>query len=385
MSQRVPISLYIHIPWCIKKCPYCDFNSHVSRQEIPEKSYLQAIITDFCDQLSYLEMRQINTIFIGGGTPSLMSHEFYQALLEKISPYLVKNAEITLEANPGSIDFTEAFTQSSKFHAYRQLGINRLSLGIQSLQNDKLQALGRVHLQDEALQAITLAKHAGFTNFNCDLMFGLPNQTIADALADLSGIIEHNPTHISWYQLTIEPNTHFYRKPPKLPEDDYILDMQQQGQALLAKHGYHQYEVSAYAKEKYQCQHNRNYWLFGDYLGIGAGAHGKITNTHTGKIIRTENHKHPKMYLETERKQAQLIHVLKEQVIFEFLLNTLRLQEPITFDLFEQRCNLPKTLLQQQLTKGVADGLIEVFDDAFRVTDKGRWFVDEVLVNCLTS
>lgn len=382
MSKRIPISLYIHIPWCIKKCPYCDFNSHVARQEIPEKSYLHAVIVDFYEQVSYLEMRQINTIFIGGGTPSLMSSEFYRLLLAEINPYLAKNAEITLEANPGTIDFTEC-SNNSKFHQYRELGINRLSLGIQSLQNDKLTALGRVHSQNEAIQAIRLAKKAGFDNFNCDLMFGLPNQTIDDALADLQEIIEHDPTHISWYQLTIEPNTHFSRKPPKLPDSDYLMEMQQLGQKLLTKHGYHQYEVSAYAKKNYQCQHNRNYWLFGDYLGIGAGAHGKITNPVTHDIIRTENHKHPKIYLDALKKQSQLISVLKEQVIFEFLLNTLRLQESISFQLFEERCQLPEALLRKKLKKDVQNGFIDFTNEAFNVTEKGKWFIDEILINGL--
>lgn len=384
MSQCVPISLYIHIPWCIKKCPYCDFNSHVARQEIPEKSYLHAIITDFFEQVSYLETRRINTIFIGGGTPSLMSPEFYALLLETIRPYLVDNAEITLEANPGTIDFKNSSAGNSKFHQYRHLGINRLSLGIQSLQNSKLQALGRAHHKEEALQAISLAKQAGFNNFNCDLMFGLPDQSIAEGLSDLQEIINLSPTHMSWYQLTIEPNTHFYRKPPKLPESDYIIDMQLQGQQLLAQHGYQQYEVSAYGKPNYQCQHNRNYWLFGDYIGIGAGAHGKITDYQTGQIIRTENHKHPNIYSASTKKRAQTITVLKEQVIFEFLLNTLRLHEIIPFELFEDRCRLPKTVLQEQLKKSTEQGLIELLSDSFRITEKGRWFVDGILLDCLS-
>ena len=322
-------------------------------------------------------------IFIGGGTPSLMSPDFYHELLDTIKPYLTTDAEITLEANPGSIDTATQSAHHSKFHAYRQLGINRLSLGIQSLQDAQLKRLGRIHLQQEARDAIYLAQEAGFENMNCDLMFGLPEQTEVDALSDLQGIINHNPQHISWYQLTIEPQTHFYRKPPSLPKADDIADMYQQGQQLLENHGYHQYEVSAYAKPNHQCQHNRNYWLFGDYLGIGAGAHGKITHTKTGLITRTENHKHPHIYLTSPKKQAQTIQILKEQLIFEFLMNTLRLREPISFQLFEMRCQLPRALLQQQLEKSTHEGLITQSAESFAVTTKGALFVDEILLSCL--
>ena len=372
--MSIPISLYIHTPWCLKKCPYCDFNSHVARQKIPENAYLNALISDFHQQLFYLQNRQIETIFIGGGTPSLLSPEFYQALLTEISPYLKPDAEITLEANPGTIDFN-----SDKFARYRELGINRLSLGVQSLQSQKLKYLGRMHSSEDAIQAIAYAKAAGFDNFNCDLMFGLPDQSIDDALEDLQGIIDHAPTHLSWYQLTIEPNTHFYRRPPTLPESDYIFDMQEQGQALLAQQGYQQYEVSAYAKENKRCQHNLNYWLFGDYIGIGAGAHGKITNLNNGIITRTEHHKNPTLYQTAKHKQITTREIPTAEVPFEFMLNALRLYQPIDFELFEKRTQIPKNEIIPILQSANEHQLLNLTEKQFALTQKGKRFVDDIV------
>lgn len=378
MCHNIPISLYIHIPWCLKKCPYCDFNSHVVHQDIPEKNYLEALLTDFENQVVYLETRKINTVFIGGGTPSLMGPEFYYLLFEKIMPYLNPHAEITLEANPGTENMTKE--NGHKLREYRHLGINRLSLGIQSLQHEKLKQLGRVHSKEEAIHAILLAQEAGFDQLNCDLMFGLPNQTIEEALQDLMGVIEHHPTHISWYQLTLEPNTYFYRNPPCLPTQDYIVDMQCEGQALLSQYHYQPYEVSAYATaEHHQCQHNLNYWLFGDYLGIGAGAHGKITDLETKRIFRTENHKHPKLYMSAHKKQLQTHTVTASELPFEFLLNTLRLYQSIPFQLFEERCQLPSNILRQHLASSMHQGLVECFQHHFHLTDKGRWFIDSIM------
>ena len=372
--MSIPISLYIHTPWCLKKCPYCDFNSHVARQKIPENAYLNALISDFHQQLFYLQNRQIETIFIGGGTPSLLSPEFYQALLTEISPYLKPDAEITLEANPGTIDFN-----SDKFARYRELGINRLSLGVQSLQSQKLKYLGRMHSSEDAIQAIAYAKAAGFDNFNCDLMFGLPDQSIDDALEDLQGIIDHAPTHLSWYQLTIEPNTHFYRRPPTLPESDYIFDMQEQGQALLAQQGYQQYEVSAYAKEKKRCQHNLNYWLFGDYIGIGAGAHGKITDLNNGIITRTEHHKNPTLYQTAKHKQITTREISTAELPFEFMLNALRLYQPIDFELFEKRTQIPKNEIIPILQSANEHQLLNLTEKQFALTQKGKRFVDDIV------
>lgn len=369
--NSIPLSLYIHIPWCIKKCPYCDFNSHVARQELPEAQYLNALVTDFKQQLSYLQHRLIKTIFIGGGTPSLMPAHFYQQLLAEIHPYLVKNAEITLEANPGVID-------SKHFSGYKKAGINRLSLGIQSLQTQKLKYLGRMHSNTDALRAIQLITDCGFTNFNCDLMFGLPQQSITEALTDLQQVLKQKPTHLSWYQLTIEPNTHFYRRPPILPASDYIFEMQQQGQRVLADHGFQQYEISAYAHAQKQCQHNLNYWQFGDYIGIGAGAHGKIT-LGDGKIIRTEHVKSPKLYMHTAACVKQ--HTVNpDHYLFEFMLNALRLYQPITFTHITERCGLSRTDVLNALQKPIADQLMNYDKEALHLTSRGQWFIDDILV-----
>ncbi len=374
----IPLSLYIHIPWCVKKCPYCDFNSHVTRQEIPEKLYLNALIDDFRTQTSYRQNREIKTVFIGGGTPSLLSPAFYHELMSVIQPYLAVDAEITMEANPGTID-----TSDNKLMAYRALGINRISFGIQSLQNDKLSYLGRIHCKDDALQAIQLAKLAGFTRINADLMFGLPQQSIEDALKDLHAIIEQDLPHISWYQLTIEPNTHFYRRPPSLPDDDYIFEMQEQGQALLAKHGYEHYEVSAYAKPGYPCQHNLNYWLFGDYIGIGAGAHGKITDPITHAILRTENLKNPTLYMEKKEEYRLTKIVPKEDNLLEFMLNALRLHQAIPFTLVEERCALTREYTWAKLKKSQEEGLLHIDKKSFQLSEKGRLFVNELLLHLL--
>lgn len=379
--NQIPLSLYIHIPWCIKKCPYCDFNSHVTRQEIPEKDYLNALISDFNQQLSYRQEREIQTVFIGGGTPSLMSPAFYQKLLKKIMPYLAQDAEITLEANPGTLDFGSTTTERSKFHEYRDLGINRLSLGIQSLQDQKLQYIGRMHSAENALRAIELARISGFEQFNCDLMFGLPEQTMEEALGDLKHIIAECPAHISWYQLTIEPNTHFYRRPPQLPADDALFDMQQQGQALLAQYGYEHYEVSAYAQAQQKCQHNLNYWLFGDYIGIGAGAHGKIT-LENQSIIRSVHAKNPGIYMKTAT-DVQIKHILKEQHLFEFMLNTLRLKQPIPYHLVETRSFIPQNTLLKALAPAVAQQLIRCHADYFELTERGSHFINEILLDFL--
>ncbi len=380
MHSSIPISLYIHVPWCIKKCPYCDFNSHVARTEIPEHAYLQALITDFEQQLSYLEKRKIETIFIGGGTPSLMSADFYAALFKAISPYLNPNPEITLEANPGTIDVYSDSKQTNKLAQYREIGINRLSFGIQSLQNDKLKYLGRMHGKDEALMAIDLACEAGFDNFNCDLMFGLPKQTQADALSDLQQIINKNPTHISWYQLTIEPDTHFYRRPPILPDSDLIFEMQQAGIKLLSKHGYQQYEISAYTRNKHYCQHNLNYWQFGDYLGIGAGAHGKFTRNNI--VTRTTTAKHPRLYLEANFKhQSNTIEI--KDLIFDFMLNALRLNKPVTYQLVEQRTGMNRNQIIPILNTLAEKDLVEINAKQFSLTVHGRLFTNDVLESFL--
>ena len=262
----IPLSLYIHVPWCVRKCPYCDFNSHERSTEIPEQAYLQALIEDFQAETQQAGDRTISTIFIGGGTPSLMSGSFYRQLLDTIRQHsnLASDAEITLEANPGTVE-------QGRFEAYREAGINRLSIGVQSFNSQHLQALGRIHGANEAIHAATSARQAGFDNFNLDLMHGLPQQSEAQALEDLAQAIELKPSHLSWYELTIEPNTAFYSKPPQQPDLDMMADTEEAGFALLAKHNYQRYEVSAFAQPGRRCRHNLNYWQFGDYLGIEIG------------------------------------------------------------------------------------------------------------------
>ena len=272
-ATAIPLSLYIHFPWCVRKCPYCDFNSHEAMAKIPEREYINALLGDLDHSLADIWGRSIQTIFMGGGTPSLFSPESMDRLLSQLRARLnfSPNIEISMEANPGT-------AEQGKFSEFFAVGINRLSIGIQSFDNVQLQRLGRIHNRREAFRAVEIAHAAGFDNLNLDLMFGLPRQTNEQALADLQNAIDLEATHLSHYQLTIEPNTFFYHQPPQTPDDDQLFEMQQQCQTLLADRGYTQYEVSAYAKDNHRCQHNLNYWQFGDYLGIGAGAHSKLSH-----------------------------------------------------------------------------------------------------------
>ena len=283
MLKNPPLSLYIHIPWCVEKCPYCDFNSHALKEAIPEQDYVTALIEDLDADIEQFDLssRQLHSIFIGGGTPSLFSAQAIESLLKQVlSRFSHKpDIEITLEANPGTVE-------AEKFIGFFNAGVSRLSIGVQSFASDKLIKLGRIHDSNQAKEAAMLATQCGVGSFNLDLMHGLPNQSIDNALDDLKTAISLNPTHISWYQLTIEPNTAFHSKPPKLPQDDVLWEIQDQGVKLLTEAGYIQYEISAYAKPGYQSQHNLNYWQFGDYLGIGCGAHGKITDSKQQKIVR---------------------------------------------------------------------------------------------------
>ncbi len=374
MTTVPPLSLYIHFPWCVRKCPYCDFNSHTLKQDLPEAAYIEALLADLQQDLSLVQNREIVSIFMGGGTPSLFSPEAMAYLLNQIKQMLScsKELEITLEANPGTVE-------QERFKGFYQAGINRLSLGIQSFQDDKLKTLGRIHDANAAIQAVVAAKQAGFTNFNLDLMFGLPEQEIAEALYDLNTAIALEPTHLSWYQLTLEPNTLFYHQRPTLPEDDKLWEMQQQGQALLAKHHYNPYEISAYSRDGFQCLHNRNYWEFGDYLGIGAGAHGKITDSNKRQVIRTHKVKHPKDYLNPSRSfiAGQTV-VPPSELSFEFMLNHLRLKQPILFDLFEQRTFLPKTVLEIQLQRASEHLFIEQSQQGFVTTQLGWQFLNNL-------
>jgi oxygen-independent coproporphyrinogen-3 oxidase len=378
MTLNIPLSLYIHIPWCVRKCPYCDFNSHALRKPIPEKEYIDALLTDLANDYPLVKNRQLHSIFIGGGTPSLFKPASFATLLAGIKNYfeLTPNLEITLEANPGTVE-------QDSFSGFREAGINRLSLGIQSLQDEKLKALGRIHSAEEAIRAVEIAKQAGFDNFNLDLMHGLPKQTLSDALYDLETALSLNPTHLSWYQLTLEPNTLFYKQPPVLPNDDLRWEIQEQGQKILANCGYAQYEVSAYAQPEKQCQHNLNYWLFGDYLGIGAGAHGKITDLSSGEIRRISKHKQPRDYLQAAEKNTSFIAdtqiVEPKEISFEFMLNTLRLNQSIPLSLFTERTGMKVSLLKDSLQQAQDQGLIRIENEHIIKTELGSRFLNNLI------
>lgn len=374
-----PLSLYIHIPWCVRKCPYCDFNSHESHQEIPEQAYLDVLKQDLALDIAFIQGRKIQSIFFGGGTPSLMSGAFYRELIEHLSINLdfVHDIEITMEANPGT-------TEAGRFAVYREAGINRLSLGVQSFRDEQLKALGRIHSAKQASAAIVQAKQAGFDNFNIDLMHGLPGQGAEQAMEDLQAAFDLSPTHISWYQLTIEANTEFYSKPPILPDEDVMWEIQEAGERLLAANGYRQYEVSAYAQAQWQSRHNLNYWRFGDYIGLGAGAHSKVSVADSGHILRYRKSRLPKDYM-----KARITHrvaeeaVLVEDLPFEFLMNALRLTEGVEERLYSQRTGLPLASLEPKLSYLRKQGLL--LQNRLQLTVKGRRFLNSVLEHFVES
>ncbi|QTR50039.1 radical SAM family heme chaperone HemW [Candidatus Thiothrix anitrata] len=374
---HIPLALYIHIPWCIRKCPYCDFNSHAAASGLPESAYVQALLANLASELPHVWGRKLESIFIGGGTPSLFSAESIDELLcgiRALMPFR-PNLEVTLEANPGTFE-------QDKFRGFREAGINRLSVGIQSFNPTHLQALGRVHNREEALRAADIARTAGFDNFNLDLMFGLPQQTLAEAMQDLQQAMDLQPTHLSWYQLTLEPNTLFYKQPPPLPDDDLVADMQFAGQTLLNAANYQQYEVSAYAQPQQQCRHNRNYWEFGDYLAIGAGAHGKITHPADGSVTRYHNYRQPSEYLQhapqgNARSGTQTLTTV--DLSFEFMLNALRLRDGFALPLFSERTGLSVEHLQTGLDKAVQRGLLSLTGEQVQPTEHGWQFLNEVM------
>lgn len=353
--EPLPLSLYIHIPWCIRKCSYCDFNSHQASHDLPEELYVENLLQELDSYIDLVDGREIISIFFGGGTPSLFSGEAIERILNGIYKKLkISSAiEITLEANPGTVD-------QKRFYAFRRAGINRLSLGIQSLNNEKLIALTRIHDSENAINAIKQAQDAGFDNLNLDLMYGLPNQTIEEALLDIEKALSFHPSHFSWYQLTLEPNTYFYHHPPLLPADDSIWEMQQAGQAVIKKLGYSQYEISAYAKPQRECIHNRNYWEFGDYLGMGAGAHSKMTDNQSGTVLRFSQVKHPRDFLNPQKRIFPIKKCVSEHdLIFEFMLNALRLTEGVSIDLFTKRTGLSISQIKPILDQAKKRGLLE--------------------------
>ncbi|MCK5720304.1 MAG: radical SAM family heme chaperone HemW [Thiomargarita sp.] len=374
------ISLYIHIPWCIHKCAYCDFNSHSIEPPIPAQEYIKALLLDLEQDIPSIQGRTIQNIFIGGGTPSLLSPIAIEQLLLGIYKRIPirENAEITLEANPGTVD-------NEYLSGFYQVGINRLSLGIQSFNDLCLQHLDRIHNQIEAIKAIEAAKQAGFNNINLDLMFGLPMQTMDLALNDLKTAINFEPSHLSWYQLTIEPNTLFYHQlPANLPNEDLLYEMQQKGQNFLASSGYKQYEISAYALENNQCQHNLNYWKFGDYLGIGAGAHSKITQTNV--IQRFSKPRQPDKYMKYAANHQRLTtksQLNTKDVILEFMINNLRLAKGFTSQEFKRNTNLDLSIIEKTLQYGYEQGWLEKnvenSMEYIRATKFGMRFLNEVL------
>ncbi len=372
-TELPPLSLYIHLPWCVRKCPYCDFNSHEAKTDLPEELYVAALLQNLDHYLALIADRPLISIFFGGGTPSLFSGKSIGQILNGIAERLdlAPQIEITLEANPGTID-------QKGFHAFREAGVNRLSLGIQSLQNDKLQALGRIHDADNAMRAITLAREAGFDNFNLDLMYGLPNQSLADALDDLNKALSFSPAHLSWYQLTIEPNTFFYRHTPSLPPDDDLWEMQLAGQEILARAGLQQYEVSAYARQDRQCRHNYNYWSFGDYLGIGAGAHSKLTLA-SGEVTRFAQVKHPNDYLNPIKRQVEIKILSDRDLMFEFMLNALRLTDGVPLSLFQARTGLSVSQIESVMRTARERGLLLDDDERICASVLGQKFLNDLV------
>lgn len=374
LTNLPPLSLYIHIPWCVKKCPYCDFNSHESRIEMPEKRYVTALIRDLELSVPRVYGRKIKSVFFGGGTPSLFSAESIDEILSAVHMLtpLEYGAEITLEANPGTVEIT-------RFAGYKQAGINRISLGIQSFNADYLKVLGRIHDDKQAIAAVELALNT-FERVNLDLMYALPNQSLENALLDAHQALAHNPDHLSFYHLTLEPNTPFHRTPPCLPDDDVSADMQEQIEALLAEHGYEHYETSAFCKPKSQARHNLNYWQFGDYLGIGAGAHSKLS--YHDKITRETRHKHPKAFMENAENGNAVDtswQILQADLGFEFMMNALRLSDGVEVSLFQQRTGLSLQAINKGLTAACQKGLIIQDLKRIKPTSLGQRYLNDLL------
>lgn len=375
MLKLPPLSLYVHIPWCVRKCPYCDFNSHQSDGDFPEEQYIDALLQDMHNCEPFAQGRTLQSIFFGGGTPSLFSAPGYVRLLAGLKQVLpfAEDIEITLEANPGT-------AERVKFADYRRAGINRLSIGVQSFDDLQLHSLGRIHGSDDAKAAIEFARSAGFDNINIDIMYGLRGQSTSDALRDLNTAIAFEPEHMSWYQLTIEPNTEFYKRPPILPEDDALIDIQDSGLALLANNGFARYEVSAFARNSRKARHNLNYWRFGDYIGIGAGAHGKVTQIGHNQIVRTRNKKQPEHYLNgSGRFIAELTPIPTDELAIEYLLNVLRMPEGFSTAAFEAATGLGFEHIEKQVSSLQAQGLLAFENDHIRPTEKGQQFLNSIL------
>lgn len=370
-----PLSLYVHIPWCVQKCPYCDFNSHGQKAPIDYDAYIDALLDDLKQDIDryQLSARELSSIFIGGGTPSLFPAEYIASLIQGINQHLnfTHNIEISMEANPGTFE-------TERFIAYKQAGITRLSIGVQSFDDEKLKILGRIHSAQEAKIAIQTATKI-FDQVNIDLMHGLPGQSTEQALSDLKQAIELAPNHLSWYQLTIEPNTLFGSKPPTLPNEDILWDIYQQGHKVLSTAGFEQYEISGYSKSGFQCQHNLNYWRFADYLGIGCGAHGKISSL-SAEIVRTVKVQHPQGYLDPEKEYLSSSQTIaRNEIAFEFFINRFRLIEACPKQDFIDYTGLSLDSIKTPIDEALQRGLIEDLTKAWRVTQKGKLFLNDLL------
>jgi putative oxygen-independent coproporphyrinogen III oxidase len=370
-----PLSLYVHVPWCVSKCPYCDFNSHALRGSLPGERYARALISDLEQSLPLISGRTVDTVFLGGGTPSLLPPEAVETIFTGLRTRvaLAVNAEITLEANPGS-------SEAARFAAYAQLGVNRLSIGIQSFNPAHLRALGRVHDDGQARHALELAR-ACFDNFNLDLMYGLPGQTPDEAVEDVESALGYQPAHVSAYHLTLEPNTWFFNHPPPLPDEDACCAMQAGIESLLAASGYEHYEISAFARPGFRSRHNLNYWQFGDYLGIGAGAHSKLS--FPDRILRQVRFKHPEIYMTRTEAAAQPVQeeseVALRDVGFEFMMNALRMTEGFPVGLFAQHAGAPLALVERELALAAARGLLRRDQQRIAPTQLGRRFLNDLL------
>jgi putative oxygen-independent coproporphyrinogen III oxidase len=370
-----PLSLYLHVPWCVRKCPYCDFNSHKAQRELPEAAYVEAVKQDLEQSLEWAQGRQLESIFIGGGTPSLFSARAIGDMLSAAERQLgfVDDIEITMEANPGTVE-------QDKFTGFRQAGVNRLSIGVQSFSDLHLQQLGRIHGGDEARNAVSVARRAGFDNLNLDLMHGLPQQTPIDAEQDLKIAIDLGPEHLSWYQLTIEPNTEFYSRPPTLPIDDQLADIQDRGEALLSQAGFQQYEVSAFAQGQKRARHNLNYWQYGDYLGLGAGAHGKITMAARQQIVRPHKTRLPEHYMDESKAFTAAERIVKsDEMALEFMMNALRLVDGVAIQQFERYSGLNWSEVEEPIRELQARGLMVKSADRIATTRLGQRYLNEVL------
>lgn len=371
MIDLLPVSLYIHYPWCIRKCPYCDFNSYPKNKSVcTDESYLNALILDFKQNINLISNRKFNAVYFGGGTPSLFSPKLMEKLMHEISPYCEENCEISMEANPGTVSL-------ETLKDYRSLGVNRISLGVQSFDDRELKLLGRIHDSKAAIEACNNVIKAGFDNFNIDIMHGLPEQTTQKALADIKIAASLGCNHLSWYELTLEEDTYFGSHPPKLPNEDNLADIEEQGFVLLKELGFNRYEVSGYTKDR-RCQNNLNYWFFYDYFGIGAGAHSKIQIG--DKTCRRGNPQKPSSYVEeVKNKKNNFFEVKKSDLPFEFMLNRLRVFDETKYDEFENTTRLNFSTVKDKLEKAKGEGLLRFSDTGYALTDKGRWMLNDIL------